>query len=74
MHFYDSVHNGDVSFLDLENNYLPRLDWVTLKVGEKEEVPAMKSWLHTPTEREREREEGRERGREGGRESEGERE
>ena len=51
MHFYDSVHNGDVSFLDLEHNYLPRLDWVIVKVGEKEEVPAMKSWLHTLTER-----------------------
>ena len=55
MHFDDSVHNGNVSFLDLEHDDLPRLDGVALIVGEEEEVSTVKGRLHTAAERETER-------------------
>ena len=49
MHLDDPVHNGDVPAPDFENEDFSRLDWLRVVVGEKEEVPAIKSWLHATT-------------------------
>ena len=47
--FDDTVHNGDVSTLDLEDKDLSSLDGLVLIVGKEEEVPPVEGWLHTAT-------------------------
>ena len=49
MYFDDTVHNGDVSVFDLEDQDLPGLDWVTVVVGEEQKVTTIERWLHTAT-------------------------
>ena len=44
--FDDTMHNGDVSTLDLEHKNLTSLHGLILIVGEKKEVPTIECWLY----------------------------